>query len=169
MDLDELYKSTMAYFEYDGEELGYAVTNKLETVFHIPLDDPLCDKVTIFELLCENGDRKVNDFVTLVAIVVSVSLVFDQLWRRVSMLDWSSFQVGPVKNYTSKEGKSRNSMDVKLMDSTARDKFISLVLWDSVLQKFAEQWVPRSTGRSSSVVFILAILLRRYLAIQSFT
>ena len=72
LDLDELNHSTVKRFEYEDEELGYVVINKLETVFHIPLDDPMCDKVTVSELLRDKSDHKVNSFVTLVAIVVAV-------------------------------------------------------------------------------------------------
>ncbi|EFX84010.1 hypothetical protein DAPPUDRAFT_315096 [Daphnia pulex] len=117
--LDLQYSSSIATY---GDDYDYTITNALENSFHTPptLRDP-SKKVSIRDLL--DPKRSEGDFVILTAVVA---------------------EVGPILDFKVNDRKTRRQ-EVKFVDQSDKEMFITLVLWDSVFQVFTTEWKPFAT------------------------
>ena len=87
-----------------------------------------------------------GDIVNLVVLVAAVRVIdFKCFKSELTVTCW--FQVGPVLDITTKDGRPAHRLEVKLIDHTNR--VINLILWDSMIQQFAQTWQPFSTGSAS--------------------
>ena len=59
-------------------------------------------------------------------------------------------QIGAILDCKSSDRKCRQ--EIKLMDRSTKEMYISLILWDSALQMFTMSWKPLATGKSSMFV-----------------
>jgi hypothetical protein len=67
--------------------------------------------------------------------------------------------VGPILDFKVNDRKARRQ-EVKFLDQSDKEMFITLVLWDSVCQVFTMEWKPFATGND---VIILTEIRKLYL------
>lgn len=141
--LDNQISSSLSL--YDG--CDYALNNSLQMAFHTPPKTNSCKRVSVLDLMKDNSIYSEGDFVTMVAVVVEVWFKSDivRLSRNFSNYIISR-EVGPILDFKTKDRKGCRQ-EIKLMDQSARDMYVNLVLWEPLLQMFTLEWKPCNTGK----------------------